>query len=351
VLNLIMFIPLGALLAIRGVPLRVVALAAFVPSVLIEGAQIPLEGRDASLGDVLFNTVGGMTGLAVAGLTLRQLASGSRATVGPVVMAAITLGLIGGTGLLLEPAFPASAYYGQWTANLGHLEWYRGRVRGATLEDIPLPSDRLGDSRRVRELLLAGERLDVLAVAGPRVPRLAPLFSIYDDRQREIVLLGPDRDDLVLRYRTRGITLRLDQPDLRLRGAFAHVSAGDTLRIAAWRATQGYCLTLNQASTCGLGFTAGRGWGTLLYAERFPAWLKGVLDVGWLVGLLGLVGLAGTRRTALAAGGAAIALGLGVVAPAVGLTTTPMGEWIGAGFGLIAGVGLRAVLAPILRET
>jgi len=344
-LNVIMFLPLGALLALRGVSLRWVTLAALSLSVLIEGVQVPLEGRDASLGDVFFNALGGVVGFALAGVIMRQLAAGPRATIGPVVVAALALGAIGATGLLLRPTFPGSAYYGQWTANLGHLEWYRGRVRRAVLGEVALPSRRLADSRRVRELLLAGVRLDVHAVAGPWAPGLAPLFSIFDDRQREIVLLGPDRDDLVLRYRTRATAWALDQPDLRLRGAFAHVSAGDTLHVAAWRESRGYCLAVNEARACGLGFTAGRAWGILLYAERFPAWLKSALDVGWLAGLLTLVGLAGMPRSALMAGGATIAIGLGLVAPATGLLLTPLTGWLGAGVGLVLGVGVRAFLS------
>ena len=350
-LNVIMFLPLGALLALRRSSLPWVALAALSLSVLIEGVQVPLEGRDASLGDVFFNTLGGVVGFALAGVMVRQLTAGPRATMGPVVVAALALGVIGATGLLLRPTFPGSVYYGQWTANLGHLEWYRGRVYEATLGGVLLPAHRLADSRRVRELLLAGVRLDVHAVAGPWVPGLAPLFSIFDDRQREIVLLGPDRDDLVLRYRTRATAWALDQPDLRLRGAFAHVSAGDTLSVAAWQESRGYCLAVNEARACGLGFTAGRGWGILLYAERFPAWLKGALDIGWLAGLLALVGFAGMPRSAVIAGGATIAIGLGVVAPATGLLLTSLAEWLGAGVGLATGVGLRAVLTRALRET
>ncbi len=350
-LNTIMFLPLGALLALRGVPLRGTAFAALVLSVLIEGVQIPLEGRDASLGDVVFNTVGGVAGFVLARVMVSLLVPGSRATWASVAAAMLVLGIIGGTGFLLQPAFPDSVYWGQWTANLGHLQWYRGRVRQASIGDLALPSRRLDDSRRVRHLLLAGERLDVRSVAGRSVSGLAPLFSIFDDRQREIVLLGPDHDDLVWRYRTRASAWTLDQPDLRLPGTFSRVAAGDTMRVAVWREARGYCLALNDARTCGLGFTAGRGWAILLYAERFPPWLKVALDVGWLAGLLALVGLAGGPRSALIAGGAAIGIGLGGIAPLTGLVASPPIEWVGAGLGLAAGMGLRTVLTGAFRET
>ncbi len=343
-LNVIMFMPLGALLALRGTPLRAAALAAFLLSVLIEGAQLMIPGRDPSLGDVTFNTLGGLAGFTLARVTLYQLRETAVARVVPFALAAGVLAIIGTTGFLLQPAFPESVYYAQWTPNLGHLEWYRGRVRRATLGEIEVRPPRLAHSRRVRALLLAGARLDVHGVAGPPIRRLAPLFSIFDDRQREIWLVGPDRDDLVLSYRVRAAAWRLDQPDLRLRGAFATVRAGDTLHVAAWRDAAGHCLVLNQMRACRVGFTAGRGWGSLLYPGSAPAWVKTMLDVGWLAGLLALVGFAGAARSALIAGGATIAAGLGMLAPLTGLAATPMLEWVGAGVGLALGVAARRLL-------
>ncbi|MGH7675779.1 MAG: VanZ family protein, partial [Gemmatimonadales bacterium] len=103
-LNVIMFLPLGALLALRATPPRYAALVAFLLSTLIEGAQLMIPGRDPSLGDILFNTVGGLCGYAIAGTIVRQL----RVDRGwpPFVTAAGALGIIGATGYLLEPVLP-----------------------------------------------------------------------------------------------------------------------------------------------------------------------------------------------------------------------------------------------------
>jgi hypothetical protein len=136
----------------------------------------------------------------------------------------------------------------------------------------------------------------VHALAGPPIPGLGPLFSIFDENRREIVLLGPDRDDLVFRYRTRATDLRLDQPDLRFRGAMAEVAPGDTMAVRVEGARSGYCIALNALRRCQLGFTLGRGWGMLLYPERFPVWLMGPLDLLWLSSLALLVGFWARRR-------------------------------------------------------
>ena len=69
----------------------------------------------------------------------------------------------------------------------------------------------------------------VHAIAGPPVTALGSLFSIADHRQRRILLIGPDRDDLVLQVRPRAADVLLDHPSRRLRGAMDAVHPGDTI--------------------------------------------------------------------------------------------------------------------------
>ena len=209
-LNIILFTPLGALLALAGVLRRWSWLSGGVLSALIEGAQLFIPGRDASVDDVLTNTTGTILGSLVAVAVLGWLRRSvrpppPRRAAAALVLAAAVLLAVAATGLLLRPSLPRDIdYYGQWTPDLGEFEWYHGRVLRAELGSVALPSTRLPDAPRVRGLLLAGVPLHVRAVAGPAVARLAPVFSIYDGAQGEIVLLGLDRNDFVLRYRTRG---------------------------------------------------------------------------------------------------------------------------------------------------
>src|SRR5690606_22123238 len=94
------------------------------------------------------------------------------------------------------------------------------------LAGLRLPPPRLDDSPRVARLLRDGQPLRVTAIAGTPPPSLASIFSIHDDRRREIILIGAEGDDLVLRVRTRAAALRLDHPDLRLPGALADFRPG-----------------------------------------------------------------------------------------------------------------------------
>jgi VanZ family protein len=79
VLNIVLFLPLGAGLRFRGVPpaAALVLLAGLTCGV--EAAQFRLvPGRDASLGDVIANLLGGLAGSALAG-SLPQATRGAKA--------------------------------------------------------------------------------------------------------------------------------------------------------------------------------------------------------------------------------------------------------------------------------
>lgn len=343
IINVILFIPLGAALAFSTLSMLGSAVAGASLAAAIEIVQLFIPGRDTSLSDVLTNTTGVVLGWLLVRHAPRFISLPRRtATFVAVAAAASPVLAIGAAGRLLAPALPRSTYYGQWTPHLRHLESYEGHVLAATLGSVALPSARLEDSDTARALLLAGAPLRVRATAGPRVPGLASLVSVFDENQREIVLLGPDRDDLVFRYRTFAVASRLTQPDLRLTGAFASVRPGDTLAIALWRESAGYCLSLNGERTCRLSFPAGRGWGMLYYSETLPTWLEALLDACWIAGLLLPVGFCTAAGHPALAGGSLV-VSLAIMPSLVGLLPAAAGEWAGG----MAGVGVGVVLRVI----
>lgn len=348
ILNVILFAPLGIALAHANERFLRVCLAGALLSGAIELAQLYIPGRDSSLGDVLSNTTGAAAGYCFARYAPYLITRRGRAAIWVTIgAAALPVLAVAVTGALLQAALPRAVYYGQRTPRLGNLEWYGGHVRAATLDGLSLPTGQLTNSDSVRELLLAGARIQVSATAGPRTAALAALLRIADDRYREIILIGPDRDDLVFRYRTRSLTLRLDQPDLRVPGALRSIRRNDSLDIAAWRERDGYCLSVNGARTCGLRFTAARGWAALIYWEHLPQGALQLLDAAWLATLLVPLGAcAATRRAAWAA--VALLVSAGVVPLLVNLGPTPLVGWIGGIGGIAVGAALRslAVRAP-----
>jgi len=355
-LNILLFAPLGAALALQLSSVTRCALSAALLSATIELAQLYIPGRDSSLGDVLSNTLGGTLGaLVTRTAAFWLLPSPARAARLSRTAALAAAAVCWATGMLLTPAFPAARYYGQWTPSLAHLELYRGRVLDATLSGLRITPGPIPDSRLVRERLAAtqGFTLHVRAVAGPRTPGLAPLFAIYDDQEREIVLLGPDRDDLVLRFRALATDLRFDQPDIRLVSAMRPVAAGDTLDITVARGgprQEGdYRIALNGRTRAGLGCTVGCGWALLIYPEVFPPWLRVLLGAAWVGGLFAPAGFWMRTRGDATFAAAALATGLAGAPVFTPLVATPALQWLAAALGILAGAAVRILLPDIIE--
>jgi hypothetical protein len=348
--NLLLFAPLGAAIALCGWRGRWPILAPAILSLAVEAAQIWIPGRDPSLGDVVFNTAGAAAAFAAVQSPGWWLwpRTGTRL----LLMAGALVGALGVlvlTGVLFQPDLPRSTYWGQWTPRLGHLEWYRARIVRATLGPLDVPDGRLPNSDTARALLLAAAPLVVRGVAGPRVPALGSLLSIADEQAREIVLLGPDRDALVMRRRTRASSVRLEQPDLRAEGALRGIVPDVALDVVVRADGNGYCLAVNERASCGLGFTVGRGWGLISFPEGLPRWLQVLLDDLWAAALLVPLGfwLMGRRAGPLAV--LAALAGLILVPITTGLMTAPPGQMVGAAAGLLVGLALRRRLGDVRR--
>lgn len=344
-LNIVLFVPIGAAAARLTSSARLPLLLGAALSASVELLQMGVPGRDPSLGDLLFNTLGvGLGTVLVCTARGWMLPPPSRAAALSLAAAAAAALVIAATGYLLRPDFPASAYFGQWTPDLGHLERYAGRVVEAEIGGLPLPSHRLEDPERARRLLRGAAALRIRALAGPPPPALAPIFSIHDNAEREVVLLGADGEDLVLRLRTRASAARLDQPDLRIGGALAGLAPGDPVEIRTWGGRRGRCIQLRVRAHCGLGFTAADGWMLLLFWEDFPPWVQRLLSGAWIFLLLLPFGLWARRRPASPAGAVVLLLALAALPGRVGLVPLPAGALAGAGLGVLAGVLLRRAL-------
>ena len=328
--NVVLFAPLAVALFCAGMRWWKVVGLLFLLSTTIELVQLGIPGRESALGDVLSNTAGALAGVGLAWWLPRR----RRSARAGFVAAAAAVGLIGATGFAFEPSFPRTIYYGQWTNPVGAYDTYEGKVLSAGIAGAALPPWRLDDSRTVRQGLLDGAPLRVRAVAGPSPRALAPIFNIYDDRQREVLLLGADRDDLVLHLRLRATDLLLRQPDLRWRGALAAVTAGDTIVLELRRAAPGYCLSLNDREHCGMAYTAGQAWGLIQFFPRLPASIQTGFSVLFMAVLGMCVGLFVRRDAAgyLAVG--VVLAGALVVPLLVGLAVTPPLELGGLALGL-----------------
>jgi hypothetical protein len=342
--NVLLFLPLGVLLgAGRTRPVRIVLIVALFSS-FIELTQHLIPGRNPNPTDILFNTLGGVLGLVLVRsrtywLNAERAAS---ARLGAVALG-VALAVLALTGYLPRTSIPEREYFGEWTPDRDRLPWHPGEVLAAELAGTGIPSTRLEDGERVRELLDAGAPLDVRFTVGPSFGGRWPILRITDEADDVVALDVHQRwDDLFVRFRTRASAVRLHAPELRFRHAFAGAAVGDTVAIRISRDEAGQCVDVDGARHCERGLTLGRGW-ELLHAlpPLRSAPLRRSVDAAWLVVLLLPVGFfAGSRRRAALAG--AIIAGALLFVPAVTvLRPTPPFELAAALLGLLAGLALR----------
>ncbi len=332
--NVLLFLPLAAGLVWAGAPGTRTVILGFLFSLTLELAQLRMvPGRDSTLGDVTTNTVGAALGVAFAWWFPIRRRSGRRA----LAAAAAVVAALAAGGALLRPHFPSTGYLGRVQSDLRVYRWYAGRIMSAAIGGVALPAGPVPASPAVRERLAAGDTLAVLTLAGVPYPHTSPIFTLFDTTRREILFVGNDHGDLVLRFSTRAADLGLDRPDLRWRRGMAAVRPGDTLRVEVWRPHGAYCVRVNGREHCGMALAAGRLWSLLQAAPRFPAMAEAGLDALFLL-LLGLpIGLVWRKG---AAGYAAVTLavaGLVAVPPLVGLAPTPLVQALLLAAGILLG--------------
>jgi VanZ family protein len=345
-LNAILFMPLGAALGLRGRGVGRAWLLGALLSGAIELIQSRIPGRVASGTDLVFNGVGTIAGWILWRTSATWIRPDARAAGRlALVAAAAATAIVGLTGFLLGPSFPATRYYGGWAQEFGHLRTYRGQVLHASVGGTTIPSGAIPHSPEVQTRLLAGQTLLVRAVAGPPPSGLAPILSIHDEYQREIVLLGADRTDLVYRFRTRAAVLGFDSPELRVPGTLSGIRPGDLLVVTVDHEGGQYRIEVNGVAAR-VGFTAGMGWTLLLYGQGLPLWMHPVLSMSWMVGLAFPVGywarFGWVSLLAVVPGTIAFVL----VPHVSGLAVTPPTDMVAGLVGLLIGLLPRRTWRP-----
>lgn len=368
VLNIALFVPLGITLVVAGMTWRRAALVAATLSFGIEAMQFALiSGRDASLSDLLTNSLGGAIGAGAAVHWRHILSPPPRpARAASLAAAAVTLGILAATAALLRPAIPPMGLWGQWTPQKLHFEPYSGAVHTFQINGIAVPYGLVPESDTLRSRLLTGQtRAHVEFTAGRPTSRLSAIARVGSTFQ-EVLFLGADGNDLVFRTRLAVRDWKLRLPGIALPSAFppegqpAVAEAG--LRDRHWYAT---VITAKGAAYRSVPFAISLGWTFLLPFDHAISPADAGISALWLALLAfpaaywGACG--GTTRARLRTprdgfnawwGGAMLILAAGVFtiprlahfAPAAPL------EWIGLVAGGIAGALLAAPLDRLAEE-
>ena len=323
--NLLLFMPLGASLALAGRrPLAATLIGAAV-SFAVEFSQQWIPGRDPNVGDIICNTAGTAIGVGLAWSRSHWFFTAPRRSAWLALATALLAVLVWlGTGALLRPSFPAPPLRLVTAPDLNH--W--GRFRG-----------------KVVWVRFATGLLTVEAIAPERMPgRESPLAVVFDAHGTLAVVLAVEGRDLELSYHTPAAKLTLEQPELRWRGALTPIAPGDTFTASAGH-DESICMAVNREYRCGLGYTIGDGWKLIFDPEEFPEWALVLLNslwvAGWMIGVGWWAGRssgdAGRRWAARVAVGIVL-VGLVIVPWITGLKGTSFWEWIGALGGIELGL-------------
>lgn len=340
-LNVVLFLPLGVLVASVGRGVGLALTTGFLLSGLIEFSQISLSGRHAGVADLVWNTLGAAAGVVVWSVLAKRVSGPDRRAL-VSVSAGLALSLVL-AGALLIPRPTQRDYWGQRAPDLGHMPEYDGEVVEASLSGREFPAGRLPTPGPHDVLLEPPWSLDGVIRVGARPRAVSPILSIYDAEQDEVLLLGAHGSDLVFRERRVASALRFDAPDIRIPDAFAGYAPGDTVSIGASR-SDGLCLRIGSVFACDLGVTPGRTWSLLLYLEGVSERVRTLLDHVWLAALFWPVGfLAGSRREALVASGALTGAML-LAAGMSPLLLPPPGELVACAAGVACGWLIRDLL-------
>jgi hypothetical protein len=349
-LNVLLFVPYGLGLRWSGLSRRRSQLIVCATTITIELLQWKfIVGRDASLSDVLTNSLGGGLGIVLADAWPRFLLPAP----GParellLVMSAVLVAVWSGTARALSPAFPATRWFSQLAPEGVYLDDFRGTVIAVAVNGLPLRfSDEIAESRQLRKSMLEdGVTVGATAVTHGPTRFLASILSIFDEHQSEVLVLGQNGSDLIFRPRFWGRNARLRSPAIRLANLIP-VEAGDTLRAVGhlgggWLFLRG--LAGSRRASLSLRLSPNWGWTFLLpyeYALGREAYLGTAL---WVAGLLLPLGYWSARAERSIVSKliplAMVGIGLGLVPLLTGLPVAHWSEWLAAAGGLVAGVVL-----------
>lgn len=330
--NLLMFMPAGVILAVRGVSPLLGVGAGLLMSAAFELAQVFVDGRHASLRDVLINGLG--VGAGIVLLVFIRHGQRDRSYAPLILAAAIVPVVVSLTGVFFRPASTDGAYFAQWVPIRAYYAPWNGNLLSAQVGARSTTIGRLKQGAAVRHDLASGAPVRLRLTRGEATASLTAFYAIVDDSKREILMIGAVGDDLVARQRLLASSARLDRPYARFANLLSGRLPTDTIALEVWSDSRGrLCARLDEGTRCDGLPPVGAAWRLVLWRGTLPEVALRILDGLALALLLAplmlIVAPRGTR-----AAGLALAATLGtsvIVGRLVGLAWPGVAELIAVG--------------------
>jgi hypothetical protein len=318
----------------------------------VEAAQFFADtGRDASLSDLLTNTVSAGAGAAMAGrldlLLAPDPALARRLSLGA---AAGWLGLLSFTAVTMRPWAPAGPLHNYCTPSFPTAEIFTGTAKRMTLNGVALSCD--GEVRAgaaLREQLRRGEvALETVAESGEPTTRRRVIHLVRAPAATLVILAQHDRA-AVFQAPTAAQSLGFFAPAVRLSHGFPG-RGGELVELAARKEGRRLHLATVQEGerrSVELRLSPSFGW-TLLFAIPIePGVPLRLVAALWLGGLALPAGYwarrSGRSLGVVGAVGGAVIAGLGLLPAVGGFDPVHWSEWLGA----VGGAGLGWALSHI----
>jgi hypothetical protein len=349
VLNVLLFIPLGFGLRLAGWTRRRVAAASLLLSFTIESLQyFVITGRDASLGDVVSNSTGGMIGAALVPVCFALLAPSTRLA-GRLLAAAclVWVLLLAVSAWLQAPGAQTWHLTSRWAHHAPDLYPFFGEVTSVTLDGAEMPPHGPPPGRgEIAKRLKQGEAaVAIEALSGTPTEDHHWLYMMKAGQIPQLTVTQKGRS-AVLMVPARASRYKLRTPTLSLADGFPSQAGvpvslnggrhGDTVRVETSYAGEERAIEIT--------LSPAHGW-AMIAPFNFPMGpaLRLVTTL-WLALWTIPLGYWGarTRRPAWAAGLIAVTLlvGLGVVPALGGHAPVHWSEWLSAALSAAAGWAL-----------
>lgn len=343
-LNVLLFVPLGLGLALAGFSWRRAVVLAALTTLGVELLQMKVvSGRDASLGDIVANTLGGGLGALVVARWRQILLPDTKRARRLGLAGALCLGCIwAGTAWALGPMMPeGGVWFGQWAPDFSNFGRFLGTPLSVSAGGEPLLPGPAIDRQRLEDAVTARPSLGFRAVLARAPWRLAPIGAITDTRHGEVILIGQERQDLAFRVRMRASILKLWTPTVNLRNGMSG-QPGDT--VDAEGALRDGVFELRsrirgEERTRSLPLSASWGWSLVTPWTSVLGEEVNALTAFWIAGLI-----APLAYWAVLAGGVSIVIPpvtilllLGAIPRAAGFPPAHWGEWVAALAGIVVG--------------